>query len=258
MNFTLVFLRFKLLLRQKIGWLSILAGIVLILIGYTTASVSFVSPVKIFWDFALGLSFVLVHVLGIYLAGQLFYDEKDRRTLHLILVSGVSRPRWLVGNVVGIWLGLLTIDAIWFATTWVVSLTSFSWAGTPILVQVKLLQALSLLVVLGFTSLFSLLLRPLLTLVLSIALTCLLYSMTSVERVFADPVSGNLVTSNWALSVIKLAKFLPPLEWFDLKMFVGYESQVAWSTVGLTMLLGLAWSALLLGLASWRFSKLDL
>jgi ABC-type transport system involved in multi-copper enzyme maturation permease subunit len=254
----LVLLRFRLLLRQKIGWVSLLVGLALILIGYSTASVSFVSPQKIFWDFALGLSFVLVHVLALYLGAQLFNDEKERRTLHLVLVGGVSRPQWLVGNILGIWLGLVAIDSIWFVTTWLVSLASFSWAGAWILIQVKILQALSVLVVLAFTSLFSLLLRPLLALFLSGALFLFLYSVSSVERVFSDPQTGMLNEARWALSVLKVSRFLPPLEWFDLKMFVGYESQIAWSTFGYTVALGCAWTAILLGLASWRFQKLDL
>jgi len=258
MNVRLVSLRFKLLLRQKIGWVSLLAGVALILMGYSTANVSFVSPAKIFWDFSLGLSFALVHILGIYLAGQLFHDEKDRRTLHLVLVGGVSRVRWLIGNTLGIWLGLLAIDGVWFVTTWLVSWTSFSWLGSPLLIQVKILQALSLLVVISFTALFSLLLRPLLALFLSASLAIFLYSVSSIERIFSDTSSAPLVDASWALSVLKVAKFLPPLEWFDLKMFVGYESSVAWGPMFLTSILGIAWSALLLGLASWRFSRLDL
>ncbi|MEO5667281.1 MAG: ABC transporter permease subunit [Bdellovibrionota bacterium] len=258
MNTTLVFLRLRLLLRQKIGWLSLLAGLFFILVGYTTATISFVSPAKIFWDFALGLSFVLVHLLGLYLAAQLFHDEKERRTLHLVLVSGVSRSRWLVANILGIFLGLMVIEAAWFGMTEIMGVGLLeSWGGW-IVVQAKLLQAMSLLIVLSYTALFSLMLRPLLALILSLSLTVFLYSMSSIERVFSDELSGAFVNSTWALSVIKIAKFLPPLEWFDLKMFVGYHDQIAWSTVGLTMLLGLAWSALLLGLASWRFSRLDL
>jgi len=258
MILTLIVLRFKLLLRQKIGWVSLLAGLVMILIGFSTANVSFVSPFKIFWDFALGLSFVLVHVLGIYLGGQLFSEEKDRRTLHLILVSGVSRGHWLVANVLGICLGLLAIDMVWFGATTIVSTLAFSWWDLVMMIQVKILQAFSLLIVLSFTVLFSLLLRPLLALFLSASLSLFLYSVTSIERIFADKTSAHLLDSSWALGVLKIAKFLPPLEWFDLKIFVGYENSVAWSTVALTSCLGLAWSVILLGLASWRFSKLDL
>jgi ABC-type transport system involved in multi-copper enzyme maturation permease subunit len=258
MNFDLVVLRFKLLLRQKIGWLSLLAGLGLVLLGFATANISYVSPGKIFWDFTLGFSFVVVHLLGIYLACQLFHDEKDRRTLHLVLVSGVSRSSWIVSNVLGIWLGLLAIDLVWFATSWGISFLSFSWAGEAILLQTKILQAFSLLIVISFSALFSLFLKPLLALFLSFSMTFFLYSVSAVKRVFSDTQSGHLVDASWALQVLKVTKVLPPLEWFDLKVFVGYESSIAWSTVALTALLGLAWSTILLVLSGWRFSKLDL
>jgi ABC-type transport system involved in multi-copper enzyme maturation permease subunit len=256
--FSLIKLRFSLLIRQKFGWVSFLVGIFLILIGFSTANVSYISPAKIFFDFALGLSFVFLHLLAIYLAAQVFYDEKDRRTLHLILVGGVTRAQWIVGNVLGLWLGLVLIDFLWLLITLGMAGLFLGHWGHEILLQVKITQAASLLVVSSLTLLLALILRPILAIAASVSLTLFLYSQSAVERIFSDPTSGHLIDSGWALSVLKVAKIFPPLEWFDLKNFVGYETAVSWALTGGLLSLGIFWAALLLGLSVWRFNKMDL
>jgi hypothetical protein len=86
-----------------------------------------------------------------------------------------------------------------------------------------------------------------------------LHSITSLERIFVDPQVGRYVQGKSAVSfVIDLAKFLPPLEWFDLKLFVGYEPSLAWSAVLGVALVGLLWSVALFGLGWLRFERMDL
>jgi ABC-type transport system involved in multi-copper enzyme maturation permease subunit len=255
---TLILLRLKIMLRQRFAWMSFGVGLLLILSGYSMASVSFVSPHKLYYNFSLGISFVALHLLAIYQGAQLFTDEKDRRTLQLLLVSGVSRAKWIVGNVLGFWLAFVVMDALWLLLTWLIGGLAFGFWGEIILIQVKILQAFSVLIVISLTLLSTLLLRNVLALALSASLTFFLYSVSSLEAVFKDSQTAHLMESSWALEVIKVAKILPPLEWFDLKSFVGYETSVSWVLVLGVSALGILWTSLLLGLAVLRFRKMDL
>jgi len=255
---TLILLRLKIMLRQRFAWLCFGIGLILILIGYATASVSYVSPHKLYYNFALAISFVALHLLAIYQGAQLFHDEKDRRTLQLLLVSGVSRARWVVGNVLGLCLAFVVIDMLWLILTSLMGGLAFGVWGSPILLQVKILQSFSLLIVISLTFLLTLLFRTVLALSLSAVLTAFLYSVSSIENLFRDSQSSHLMDGDWALKVIKLAKLLPPLEWFDLKSFVGYESSVSWIMVLGVAALGAAWAALLTAFAVMRFEKMDL
>lgn len=254
----LVLLRLRIMLRQKFAWMSFGVGFLLILLGYSMASVSFISPHKLYYNFALGVSFVCLHLIAIYQATQLFHDEKDRRTLQLLLVSGVSRVQWIVGNIIGLWCAYVLMDLLWLLLTLLVGGLALGDWGSVIVWQVKILQSFSVLIVLSFTFFFTLTLRPVLALASSTALTIFLYSVSSIESLFKDTQSGHLMQSDWALEVLKIAKVLPPLEWFDLKNFVGYENSVSWLLVLGVSTLGISWAGLFCLLAIARFRKLDL
>ncbi|NCN40171.1 ABC transporter permease subunit [bacterium] len=254
----LALLRLHLLLRQKLAWITLLVGAVLIFLCLIVANVSFVSPAKIFWDFALGISFLAQHFMAIFLAATLLGDEQQKRTLHLLLVNGASRGQWLLGNLVGVFVALCLADLFWFLIS---GLTSFLFYGTSLsslLIQVKLLQAASVLVVLAFSQFFSVVLKPMLATVLSIVLTIFLYSISSVKRVFADETAGHLIGANWSLKVLNLSKVLPPLEWYDWKIFVGYTEVKSWSILVGLLLFALLWTTLISGFSIIAFRKKDL
>jgi len=251
-------LRFFLILRQRLGWASLLVGIFLVFVGFLTADVSYVSPSRIFWDFALGFSFVLQMGLALYLGSQLFADEKQRRTLHLLLSSGLSRSSWILGNALGLWLALIAIDLVWFGFSVGVAFLNFGVHDITLQLQVKILQALEILIVIPLALFCSLWVRPLLALVLSLAICLLVHSVDSLQRIFTDPQSGRFMQEHFVSIVIWASKLLPPLDWFNVKDYVGYESQVAWSLVGLLLLVSLVW-AFVLSVASWlRFERMDL
>jgi ABC-type transport system involved in multi-copper enzyme maturation permease subunit len=255
---SLAFLRCHLILRQRLGWASLLVGLGLVFLGAVTANVSYLQPVRIFWDFALGASFVLQCALALFLSTQLFGDEKQRRTLHLLLSAGLSRWDWLLGNALGIWLALIGIDLLWFAFSCGVAWLNFGAHSILVQSQVKLFQALELLVLIPLGLFASLWVRPLLALTLSISLATLLHALDSLQRVFTDPEAGRWVQAQLVSVVLWATRLLPPLHWFDVKGLVGYEPLVPWSLLGAALLVALAWSGLL-SVAAWlRFERMDL
>lgn len=255
----LILIRVRLLLRQKLGWISVIVGCGLVLLSLLISEVSFINPQKIFWDFSLGVIFILQLALAIFLGSQLYHEERGRRTLHLILSAGVSRFEWLLGNGLGIWISLTLMNVLWFGLTLLSSKLMFVEGGLATLAaQAMVLLGVEVLIVVFMSMLFSLFVRQMLALSLSAILVLLLHSMSSVQRIFSDPQVGRFVDDNGVSLVLWLARLLPPLEWLDLKSLVGYENSVSTALVAQMICVGALWSLLLLCLSWLRFEKLDL
>lgn len=256
--FQILRIRFWLMIRQKLGWMSFLVGIGLVLMSVVTARVSFVKPEKIFWDFSLGVIFLLQTGLAVYLGSQIYPDEKNRRTLHLLLSAGVSRGAWVWGNVLGLWTALSAILAFWFVSMALTSLFVFGQFPWMMAFQTVLLMGLETLVLLAMGVLVSFIVRPLLALTATAALTALLHSLSQLQRVFTDPQVGVYIEEGLAKYFLFAARFLPPLEWFDLKPFVGFDAALPWATVLPLALVALLWAFVLNFAATLKFERMDL
>jgi ABC-2 type transport system permease protein len=254
----LAWLRLKLLLRQKLGWISILVGVGLVVISLLVANVSFVNAMKIFWDFSLSVIFVLQLTLALYLGSQLYSDEKNRRTLHLLLTSGLSRSQWIVGNVLGIFLALLAMQALWYGVVLATSYLVFSDAYVFISLQAMALQSVEVFLLIFFALFSSLFLRPVLSLISVVIVTFFLHSLTSLQNIFTDPQVGRFVDDRGSSFVLIAARFLPPLEWLDLKPLVGYQESLSWLTFSGIAASGILWASLFGVLAWLRFERMDL
>lgn len=251
-------LRFALLWKQRLGWMAAAAGAACVILSWLFADVSFQNPVRIFWDFALGGSFVLQAGLVTYLGSQLFFDEKNRRTLHLLLASGVPRSAWLAGNAFGLWAAVAAMNLLWLLLAGFVSYSCFGVSPAWIVFEAQWAVAVEMLVVVATGLLFSLWVRPVLAFAATLAGFVFLHSVGAVERIFADRESGRLIRADGVKTLLHLARFLPPLEWFDLRVFVGYQNSVPPATLGTLTLLGFLWALLLIGFAVWRFEGMDL
>jgi ABC-type transport system involved in multi-copper enzyme maturation permease subunit len=251
-------LRLRVLLRQKIGWMSLSLGAALIVISYVLAQVSFVSPEKIFWDFSLGLSFVLQILLATYLASHTYSEENSRRTLHIVLTRGVKRSDWLLGNGMGLWFCLGVMNAFWLVLTSLFSLVFFGVGISGIILQAQFLVAMELLIVIPLTMTFSLFLRPALAWFLVLALVLLMHSHSAIRSLLEDPTLVQAATNSFYQGVIKALYLLPPLEWFDVRMLVGYEPSLSVLPFLSLLCLAFLWSAFWYFVAYMRFRRMDL
>lgn len=251
-------LRVKILLRQKIGWMTLVSGGILILVSYIFAKVSFINPEKIFWDFSLGLSFIMQVFLATYLASHCLKEEQDRRTLHVLLARGVSRRDWLLGNGLGFWIALNFMNLFWFLLSLAVSFLFFDFHHSFILVQSQLLLSFEIFLIIPMTFCFSLFLRPALTWALSLASVFVLHDQSSLKGVLQDPTVSHIYQNNFYKIFFKLMSLLPPLEWFDIRMMVGYESVFSWSSTISMCGLGLLWAAFWYVASVRIFKRMDL
>ncbi len=254
-----MFLRFKLLLRQKIGWVSLALTVAVALISFIFANTSFVRPEKIFLDFSLGAQFVLQNSLAIYLGTQLFSDEKNRKTLHLFLSSSVSRGSWLVGNAAGIFLLILLMASVSGVLTLLLFKLGYSKPIEWMPVQSILLGVVESFVLIAVSLLLSLFMRPLIALVGTFSLFVFLHFIPDLQKILNNPL---VEINDFSKSIFSLffwgSRSLPPLHYFDLKPLVGYEPMLSWISFLSLFALGLLWGVCLLILAKHRIEKLDL
>jgi ABC-type transport system involved in multi-copper enzyme maturation permease subunit len=250
--------RFLLLVRQKLGWISFLVGIGLVMLSLITAQVSFVNPQKIFWDFGHSVLFILQAVLSIYLGSQLFSDEKNRRTMHLVLSGGISRTIWFCGNILGIWLAIVSMLAFWVGLVAATSQVVFQKFPLVMSLQAVGLMCLESAIVLLLGFFISLFVRPLLALLATGVLVFLLHSLTSLQLIFADKQVGAFVDTGVAGTVLFLSRFFPPLEWLDLKIFIGFQDSISWQQYLLLMVSGSIWVFILAVFGKFRFERMDL
>lgn len=252
--------RFYLLRRQKLVLGALVLGCVGLILAFAVASASYMWPEKVYWDFALGLFFVCIIFLGIFEASSLFADERQRRTLHLLLASGISRRSWVWGNFLGLMATCLMLLLVWgglgLCASWALPQTQI--IDNTLLFQAQLVLALETMVVFSMAMAFSFYLRSVLALILSVTLTIFLHSQISLISVLTDSQTGAFNKPMLQPILQWLVPLLPPLEWFDLRVMVGYASSVSWLQILLLAIMALFWTIFWIELGLWKFHKTDL
>lgn len=257
MLFNVARLRWRLLVRDRRGWGALAAGLACVPLSLTFAQVSFLDSVRIYWDFVLASSFIVQVLMAAYVSTSLFDEERRRRTLSLVLASGVSRSAWLVGNGLGLWAVFSTYAFAWWLAGVACSALAFGSGAWLLGFQAQLVLCFETLILISVGLALSLWVRPFLAFLGVLVLTFFLHSVSSLERIFVDPQTGRFVQADGARLVLKAAHFLPPLESFDLRVLVGYETSAGWGLVATLVALGVAWSALLLFGAAAKLERTD-
>ena len=254
----LVKARLFIMMRQRLGILTLFVGVAIVPLSLITARASFVKSEKIFWDFCLGIIFVLQVLLGTYLSAHMLQEEKARRTLHMTIATGIPRGVWMCGQAFGVWLGLCCMILIWTLCS---SGAAFLVGGTlpnPIIYQAQILLMAEMLMVVFLTTFLSIFVRGALAWLLSISFVALAHSITSIQNIFQNQQYGRYVKMDFYEYVFQIFNFLPPLEWYDIRVFVGYREPFEATMILSLVLLAVAWAIFLSLASSFRLSKVDL
>ena len=257
--FRLALWRFSLLRRQKIFSYTLAFTLAALVFAQLVASSSFIDPQKVFWDFSLGIIFLVSSILTIHLSTFLYSDEHQRRTMHLVLASGMHRRQWVWGNVLGLYFFSVSIVVLCtlFALLWntlFYSASSLNWLLAK--AQLALIFELSIVATMSFF--FSVFLRPLIAFFLALALVFFLHSQVSLVATLLDPQTSRF--NNPVLMPIFqwIVPLLPPLEWFDLRILIGHEAGFSWSKLGVLFVHALGWTCLFLELSFQVFKRKDI
>lgn len=254
---TLALFRLRLLLKQKLGWGILAAAAGFFPFALFLAFSSYVRPDKIYWDLSLSFCFLVSILLSTYLGTHLLHEESQRKTLSFVLTLKTTRNDWLFGNCLGLIAMLGVSIIIWTVLLSLGALSASSSLPPAILFQAQLFLLGECLIVLSLSLLVSLYLKPLLAWFAVLALVALLHSKNYLELLVLES-NFTGVTRLAYNSVLFILNFLPPLEWWDIKIFVGFLNPVSWDQMLLMLALTFAWSFIFLFFARIRMETMDL
>lgn len=256
--YRLFLFRFSILLKQKLLQFSLLLGIVILPIVYSFAIVTYSHSKKIYWDLALGAYFVIQILLSSYLGSHLFSEEKENRGLYTLLSVGIRPKEWIWGNLCGLGTFFLIVNLIWWTMA---SLFSYwmvgQWADL-ISLQAQLLLSFEVYIVLAMSFFFSFFMRPLFSWFLSMAMILVLHSLSFLEQNLHFSQEASTQGLNFYKYLFLIFKFLPPLDWFNLRDFVAYQESYSWAYVGSALFLSFLWVVFWQIASEIKIDKMDL
>ncbi len=242
---------FREAIRNRVLYILLAFAIVLIAASMVLSSLSYVEQTRILQNLAFGAMRLFGIVIAIAVGINLIHREVDRRTVYTILSKPVSRTAFLIGKYLGlvatIWL-LVAIMAVAFALT--------SWVGDAPLglghLAAVALVGLELAVVVGLATLFSAFTTPMLAALFTTGITAaghLTRDLLALAAASGDP--GVEAVTRW------LHRVLPDLESFNLTLHAVHHLPITASDVVLPVFYAIAYTSVLLLLASLIFQRRD-
>lgn len=238
--------------RDRVLYVLLFFASAVIVAGVALGELTPFDQTKILLDLGQAAMFLVGSLIAILLGNSLVSKEIERRTVSAILSKPVSRSEFLVGKVAGLALTITAALAIMAVT-----LVSVAWAyGAPpttaLLQSFVLMWAEMVLLVCMAVAFASFVSSSTLAGMFSLSCWVLGQITSDLDRVASKAESvvtrGILRAFYWVL---------PDLSLFDAKARGTYGVAVPTEEFGAALLYGLAYSVLLLALASAAFSRRD-
>lgn len=238
--------------RDKVLYNLVLFALLMIGSSYVLGQISIYQESKIIKDLGLASISIFGMVIAIFIGIGLVYKEIDKRTLYALLPKPVSRVQFLLGKYFGLCFTLFVNVSIMSVGLFALL---FAMSGE---VEPRLLQAIFLIYVqLALLTALAMLFSTFTTPVLSGIFTGFFY----VAGHFATDLKNfdALVGHSWASSLTGAVYYLiPNFRNFDVKAQVVAGTSVSAAQFLLATAYGVAYTALLLILASVVFSRRNL
>ncbi len=196
---------FREAVRDKILYLLVVFGILLIVVSRAIGWISYGGEHKIMTDLGLFAIWLFVALISIFIGTQMIYKEIDKRTLYTILSKPIDRWEFVIGK----YLGLLLTTAMILALLSSVFLAYLYLMGAPLtgaIFQALLLTLLEMVVVTALAIFFSSASTP----VLSAVFTFMLFGMGQLTKWIVDLGAQVQGQAPWAKLLLKLFYYLMP------------------------------------------------
>ncbi len=148
---------FKEILKSKILYSSLIAGVSLILITYVATEFTYGVPEKIALDFGLGMLSLSSLGISLFMGATLLSREIDSRTVYMVISRPVPRWVFIVGKIAGL-VGVLIVNLSILSSMTLVSVYLLGGKLSGMIfwaIGFNLLECFLLLLVVVFFSLFS-------------------------------------------------------------------------------------------------------
>src|SRR5210317_1469496 len=153
--FTIGHFTFIQLIRSKVLINTVLIGLLLALVSFISYEISYGARSKMALDIGLGLNFLSMFGISLFLGVGLLAEEIENRTLYMAIVSPIKRWQFLLGKILGMCLTLILNGSILM----VIILSSYLIMGgqlSPLIFFTILFDLLSSLIILSLVIFFSL------------------------------------------------------------------------------------------------------
>jgi ABC-type transport system involved in multi-copper enzyme maturation permease subunit len=191
-------------------------------------------------------------LIAVMMSVLLVSREVDGRTVYNILAKPVRRWQFLLGKYLGL-LATVAVNLVLMAIALVIMVWIYTGEVAGGLVFASAMILLEMALVTAFATLFSVLTRPMLATVFTLAVYVIGHVAEDIWELTRHVTVG--VTRPVVAAIYYL---LPNLERFNFKTEVVHELGVSPSLVAVTIVYGLSYTALVLVLACARFARKDL
>ena len=207
---------------------------------------------KIIKDIGLAGTQFFLMLIAVMMSVQLISREIDSKTVYYILAKPVRRWQFLLGKYFGL-VAIVLVNLFLMTVVLVLFVWLYGGGFDPRLFVATTMIGVEMVVLVAFATLFSVLTKPILGSVFTLAVFV-------VGHVSQDLwlLTRHLPGSFGRTMVSVLYYVIPNLERFNFKTEVVHQLPISASAVGLAVVYGLVFSALVLFLACLRFEGKDL
>jgi Cu-processing system permease protein len=255
---------FKESVRDKILYSIAVFAVLLISASYLIGQLTAGQDLKIIKDLGLASISIFGLLIAVFIGIGLVWKEVEKRSIYTLLSKPMSRGQFLLGKYFGLVLTLLinvgVMTAAYYAVLGYLALTAdpevrASWltpAVDPAMLKAIGLIMVELMLVTAIALFFSTFSSPFLSAMLTVGLWVIGHFSADLRNL------GSTVGSPIAAVVARgLYYVLPNFAAFDVKSQVVYGQPVPWTFVGLSVLYGFTYLALVLVGAATIFSRRD-
>lgn len=238
-------------IRNKILYVLVFFGVVMIGSGTIVGSLSYVESNRILQDIGLGAIRMFGVAIAIFIGIQLIHREVDRRTVYTILSKPLSRSEFLLGKFVGLCLTIAMQVAVMGGAFVVVSLSTDAPLGWPH-AAFFVLVGVELVLVVAIATFFSAFTTPM----LAALFTTGAWVVGQLTRDLRDIGASTEIPMIEATTAI-VHRVLPDLESFNLAVEAAHQLPVTASDVLLPVLYGFGYATIVLVGATSLFERRD-
>lgn len=239
---------FREAIRDKILYSILGFALLYIVSTIFLGTISLGEDIKIIKDFGLAGIYIFSIIIAVFIGTSLVYKEIEKRTLFITLSKPVSRGQFIIGKFLGLFTGMIVVVLLMAAvylTVVAVKGGGFDYRGLVAialsLVEIAIFIALSIL--------FSTFSTPLASTIYAVLLLYIGHSLGMVLKYFTK-------TGGIFMYLFKgIYYLLPNLEKFNIRNLVVHSADLNGSEIGMSILYGVIYSALLLVLAVWSLQK---
>lgn len=239
------------LIRDRILYGLLIFAILLIGFSLALGQLSYSEQARISVNFGLVGIHLSALVLSIFVGSTLVSREMEKQTVLTLLARPITRIQFLWGKFLGLSLVILTVMLGLSAILSIVMLLLNFPINTTFFICLLGIVAESW-IMLGFTMLFGMISRPLLTVCCSVGLFLIGHWLKDLDYFSVRSNSEAFKALSWAISFV-----LPNLERLNWKSSVTYGDLIPLNVLGSAMGYAICWILILVSVAGLLFRRKD-